>query len=94
MSDIPGVNSKRARSLFDALATYTSPATLETRGENAWGVAVKFMSLLEEQIESEDERKKLMSAWYKSVRDNDFRKFRRALNRYRKSLDLDDTEGS
>ncbi len=59
-----------------------SPATLEVRGENAWGAAVRFLTLLQEQVPEEDERKKLMNAWVKSIREKDFKKFKRALRRY------------
>ena len=61
---------------------------LDTRGENAWGVAVKFLTLLQEQIPEEAERRKLMNAWMKSVKENDYRKFKRALNRYERVRSL------
>ncbi len=54
------------------------------RGENAHAVAVKFLSMLVEHIPEEDERKKLMATWMRSVRDNDYKKFQRALKRYHK----------
>lgn len=72
------------RSIFDELNNMFSPKALDTRAENAWGVAVKFLTLLVEQIPEEIERKKLMSAWMKSVKENDYKKFRRALRRYEK----------
>lgn len=73
-----------AKSFFDELNTMFSPATLEVRGENAWGVAVRFLTLLNEQVPEEDERKKLMNAWVKALREKDFRKFKRALRRYQR----------
>lgn len=81
-----------AKSFFEELNTMFSPATLEVRGENAHGVAVRFLTLLTEQVPEEDERKKLMNAWVKSIRDNDFKKFKRALRKYqrhREKADLD-----
>lgn len=79
--------SGKARSLFEQIDSVYSPAALETRGENAWGVAHKFFSLIEKQIDDEEERKKLQNAWFRSVRDNDFTKFKRALRRHQKHLD-------
>lgn len=70
------------KSLFEELRSTSSTASLEVRGENACGVAVKFMTLLRESVEDDDEFRKLASAWYKSVRDNDVKKFKRALKRY------------
>ncbi len=64
-----------------------SPTTIDARGENAWGVAVKFLTLIQEQIPEEEERKKLMNTWVKSVRDKDYKKFRRALKRYERNRD-------
>ena len=70
------------RSIFDELNSMFSATDLDGRGENAWGVAVKFLTLLTEQIPEEDARKKLMSAWMKSVKENNYKKFRLALKRY------------
>jgi len=67
---------------LDELNSLYSPTALDARGENAWGVAVKFLTLLQEQIPEDAERRKLMNAWMKSVKENDYRKFKRALNRY------------
>lgn len=73
-----------AQNFFDELSSMFSPATLEVRGENAWGVAVRFLTFLQEQVPEEDERKKLMNAWVKSIREKDYRKFKRALRRYQR----------
>lgn len=73
-----------AKSFFDEINEMFSAATLETRGENAWAVAVRFLTLLQDQVPEEDERKKLMNAWAKSVREKDFKKFKRALRRYQR----------
>ncbi len=70
---------------LDELNSLYSPTALDARGENAWGVAVKFLTLLQNQIHDDAERRKLMNAWMKSVKENDYRKFKRALNRYEKS---------
>lgn len=58
------------------------PTTLDIRAENAFGVAVRFFELISRMIPEELEHKRLMAAWFKSVKDSDFRKFRRALRRY------------
>jgi hypothetical protein len=58
------------------------PTTLDVRAENAFGVAVKFFDLIAEMIPEDIERKRMMAQWFKSVRDSDFKKFRRALRRY------------
>ena len=81
-----------AKSFFDELNSMFSPATLEVRGENAWGVAVRFLTYLTEQVPEEDERKKLMNAWVKSIRDNDFRKFKRALRKYQRHREQAEAE--
>jgi len=75
----------RITNFFTELSRTQSPVGLDVRGENAWAVAVKFMTLLEESVKDPEERRKLQSAWYKRVRDNDFRKFRRALNRFKRA---------
>lgn len=75
------------KSIFEQLSSLYSPKTLDVRGENAWGVAVKFLELLQQQIEDEDERRKLMNAWMKAVKDKDYKKFQRALRRYNRKRD-------
>lgn len=70
------------KSLFEELRSGFSAVDLETRGENAAGVAIKFMELLRSEVNDDDEFRKLASAWYKSVRDNDVKKFKRAWRRY------------
>lgn len=59
-----------------------SPVKLDVRADNAFGVAVKFFSLIEEMVSDPEDQRKLMSAWFKAVRDRDFKKFKRALRRY------------
>jgi len=73
--------------IFEELKKSYSPIELDVRGENAHDVAVKFLTKLQTQVPEEDERKKLMSAWIRSIRDNDYKIFRRALRRYRKRRD-------
>ena len=72
-------------SLFKELNDMLSPMNIESRGENAWGVAVKFLRLLERSIPEDDERRRLMGAWMKSVKENDYKKFKRALNKYKRN---------
>ena len=71
-------------SVFDELKSQFASQSVSSRGENAFAVAVKFLELLEEQIPEDDERKKLMSTWMRSIRDNDYSKFNRALRRYQR----------
>ena len=68
--------------IFEELKAQFSPHTVDVRGDNAHAVAVKFLELLVQQIPEEDERRKLMSTWMRSVKDNDYKKFQRALRRY------------
>ena len=70
--------------IFEELKTTFSSQTLDVRGENAHAAAVRFLQMLQQQIPEEDECKKLMATWMRSVRDNDYRKFQRALKRYHK----------
>lgn len=71
-----------SKSVFEELNSMFSSQNISVRGENAWAVAVKFLTLLQEQIPEEEERKKLMSTWMRSIKDNDYKKFERALRRY------------
>ena len=59
-----------------------APTTIDIRAENAFGVAVRFFELVMQMIPEPKERQRLMMAWFKSVKDHDFRKFRRALRKY------------
>ena len=70
------------KSLFDQLQSSFKPIDIEVRGDNAWHVAVKFLSLLQEEIPEEDERKKLMATWMRSIKEKNYVKFKRALRRY------------
>ena len=77
------------RSLFEELRTTFSGVDLETRGVNAINVAQKFMELLREHIEDDDEYRRVASAWFKSVRDKDEKKFKRALRKHERRKDED-----
>jgi hypothetical protein len=70
--------------IFKQLMEQFSPHTMSVRGEEAHAHAVKFLELLVKQIPEEDERKKLMATWMRSVKDRDYKKFQRALSRYHK----------
>lgn len=67
------------------LNSFYDPVTIDVRAENAYGVAVKFFDLLKTTIGEEVEQKRLMAAFFKAVRDSDFKKFRRAFRRYDKN---------
>lgn len=75
-------NMQRVNRFMTELTKSHSPVNVDTRAENAFGVAVKFLDLLSKAVDDEEERRKLMSAWFKAVRDNDYKKFKRALRRY------------
>ena len=74
-------------SIFEELKGQYSAQNVDVRGENAFAVAVKFLTLLQEQIPEDDERKKLMSTWMRAIKDNDYSKFKRALRRYHRKVD-------
>lgn len=59
-----------------------APTTIDVRAENAFGVATRFFVMIDQMIPETKEQQRLMLAWFKSVKDNDFRKFRRALRKY------------
>ena len=72
------------KSLFEELSKF-SGSGVETRGENAFLVAVKFMELLKEEAGDDEKAFDLMmKAWFRAVKDNDFSKFKRTF-RKRKS---------
>lgn len=75
------------KSIFEELNSLYSPASIEGRGEDAWAAAVKFLTLIDNQIEDQEEKKKLMGAWVKSIRENDYKKFKRALHRYYRKME-------
>ena len=77
-------------SVFEELKRSFSPASLDVRGENAHAVAVMFLEYLQEQIPDDEDRRKLMMTWMKSVRDKDYKKFQRALKRYHRKREAGD----
>lgn len=70
----PSMNIGLLNSLF-------RPQSVEIRAETAHATAIKFLALLQEEFPDEDEFRKLMMTWLRSVKDNDFRKFRRVLRK-------------
>jgi hypothetical protein len=68
--------------IFEELKSQFSSQTVDVRGENAHAVAVKFLELLAVQVPEEEERKKLMATWMRSVKARDYKTFQRALRRY------------
>jgi hypothetical protein len=83
MTESNDIKRKIGWALIELNSLY-SPTTLDVRAENAFGVAVRLFELIERMIPDETEQKKLMASWFKSVRDDDFKKFRRTLRRYDK----------
>jgi len=71
-----------AGNIFDELKSQFSPQTVDVRGENAHAHAVRFLELLAKQVPEEEERKKLMATWMRSIKARDYKTFQRALKRY------------
>jgi hypothetical protein len=71
-----------SRNIFTELMSQFSPHTVSVRGEEAHAHAVKFLEMLAEQVPEEDERKKLMATWMRSIKERNYKKFERALSRY------------
>lgn len=81
-SEVYGSVHRTSRFLEQINNAY-SPVNLDCRAENSFGVAVKFFTLLRRATGDDDEAyRKLMTSWFKAVRDNDYRKFKRALRKY------------
>lgn len=55
------------------------------RGLDSCVAAMKFIDLLNEEVEDEAERKKLLNAWFKSVRNADPSKFEKAFRKFRRN---------
>lgn len=68
-------------SLFDELSRHSGPM-VETRAENAFAVASKFINLLREQAPDDKSFDLMMKAWMRAIKDNDFSKFRRVYKKY------------
>lgn len=58
------------------------PVTLEVRADNAYWVAVRLFQLIEKMVGDTEDQRRLMSSWFKAVRDRDFKKFKRGLRRF------------
>jgi hypothetical protein len=77
--------------IFEELKSQFSPKTVDVRGENAHAMAVKFLELLTTQIPEDEECKKLMATWMRSIKDRDYKKFQRALKRYHRRREAGQT---
>lgn len=86
MDDSQRENLQRVNRFLTELTQSHSPTNIEIRAENAFGVAAKFIGLLVQAVDNEEDQRKLLSAWFKAVRDNDYKKFKRAFRRYNKKL--------
>ena len=69
------------RSLFEELSRF-SGTSVETRAENAFQVATKFMDLLHETVPDDRAFDLIVKAWFRAVKDNDFSRFRRIYQKY------------
>jgi len=77
----------KKRSIFEELNASHYEVSLDQRGENAWGAAVKFLTALEEAVPEPDTRRKLMNSWIRAIKDKDYTKFKSALRRYERKND-------
>lgn len=68
-------------SLFEELTKYSAP-DVETRGENAFNVGVRFIKLLETSAPDDKTFDLMMKAWFRAVKDNDYSKFTRTYRKY------------
>ena len=57
-------------------------SNLETRAENSFNVAVKFMDLMRKEAPDEKAFDLMMKAWMRAVKDGDFSKFKRTYRKY------------
>lgn len=71
-----------AGNIFEELKAKFSPKTVDIRGEDAHAHAVRFLELLAKQVPEEEDRKKLMATWMRSIKARDYKTFQRALKRY------------
>lgn len=74
------------------LQSMLQPRTVEIRAEVAHSSAINFLNLLRHEFPDENEYRRLMMNFLRSIKDNDFKKFRRVLQRAerdRKSGGLD-----
>ena len=72
---------KSHKSLFDELSRHSGPM-LETRAENAFSVASKFITLLREESDDDKSFDLMMKAWMRAIKDDDFSRFRRVYKKY------------
>jgi len=72
------------RSLFDELSQLGGPST-EMRAEAAFSVGSKFLKLLREEFPDDRVYDLVMKAWFRAVKDGNFRKFKRVYNKHRKN---------
>lgn len=68
-------------SLFEELSRH-SGVSVDSRGENAFNVAVKFMQLMRSTTTDDKAFDLMMKAWFRAVKDEDFSKFRRTYKKY------------
>jgi len=72
------------RSLFEELSRF-SGSGVETRAENSFNVAIRFMELLESDAVDDKAYDLMMKSWFRAVKDRDFSKFRRTYRKYTNS---------
>ncbi len=63
------------------LQSILRPQTVEIRAETAHTSAINFLKLLRTEFPDEGEYRRLMMNFLRSIKDNEFKKFRRVLSR-------------
>lgn len=70
--------------ILEEISSY-SKLDVGVRGLNACEAALKFIDLLNSEIEDEEEQKRLLNAWFKAVRNSDPSKFEKAFRKFRRN---------
>ena len=78
----------KKKSLLEELNSTFSASNLDMRGENAWGAAVRFLTMLDESVPDENDKRKLMNSWVRAIKDKDYSKFKKSLKRYNSQLNV------
>lgn len=78
-----------ARSFLTELTKVRKKNEVPARAQDAFGVARRFMEMLERDITDPEELKLLQVAWLKAVQKNDFRRFEKMWLRVQQVKDGD-----
>jgi len=76
------MNERLFHSFISDLSRFSSPGEVLMRAQDAFGVAIKLFTLIDNTVPDPENNHKIKMAWFKAVRDNDFRKFNKAYKKY------------